>query len=441
MLLVFTPMYDLDTNSYIRGGLSWDIYHNPFLNIFIALLRNIWSNAAFFVAVQCLFYAFASAFVTLVVLGNEKENKRGWLVAGISLAALEPVTTFYNLSLISESFFTSFLMLAIGCAILWLRKPQRSSALGLGVGLGFAFLCKLSALILLPLYGIFLLRRPWKNGLSHAAVALLPFLACYAFVYIGQKTINEGDLYTVEGRVQWDFSSALYQPAQHGDANFARFVHPYILREGQLVQHRELRRELSYLGYKDCVLDFEARNISSNQGINACDSIFGAAAQRILKGQFWSVEAQFVRDNFRFIHELNYLDYRFTSGLHYYYPQEEYQYLDSLMATHFALDLSKSRDRIPPFWTSLSFGNTWMPILWWLWWGCLICAPLLWWGNRQHWELIVLTGLTAIPLLFHLVYISYRPRFVAPYLVLILLLFLFEIRLLLTGRTSGKNVS
>lgn len=410
-------MYDLDTNSYIRGGFSWDIYHNPFMNLFIAVLGKLWSNAWFLVSVQCLIYAFCGAFLVQVLT---QESAKIWRWAMLGIVALEPLTSFYNYSLLAESSFTAFLFLAVGGALLWLRQPSRSAAVLLGTGLGLAFLCKLSALILLPLYLIFLLRKPFlQRAVPHGLLALAPFVLCYVFVYVGQKTINEGDLYTVEGRVRWDFSSAFYNPAEVEGPEFKRYVHPYILEDGALEAHRERRRELSYLGYKDCVADYEAKGLSHNRGVNCCDSIFGAVAAQIIDQHFWAAEKQFVKDNFRFVHELNYIDYRFTPGLHYYHPAHEWAYLDSLMRTHYAVDLSVSGDRIPGIWTSLSFGNIYMPLVWWTWWLLLGFGMICWWNNRDRKDILVLAGFLAIPLLFHFVYISYRPRFLAPYLVLV----------------------
>ncbi len=416
-LFLTTPLYDLDTNSYIRGGFTWDIYHNPFMNLFIAVFGKIWSNAWFIVSIQCLIYALAGAFL-IQTLTQDRRNAWWWALLGIVL--LEPLTAFYNYSLLAESSFTAFTLVSVAAAIRYLRVPHPRWALLFGLGLGLTFLCKLSALIHLPLFLIFLFRGPFiRRSVPMGLLALLPFVGCYLFVYVGQKKINEGDLYTVEGRVRWDFSSALYNPEEVEGDEFKRYVHPYILEAGKMEMHRERRRELSYLGYKDCVADYEARGRSANEGINACDSIFGAVAQQIMDQHFWAAEKQFIRDNFRFIHELNYIDYRFTPDLHYYYPDHEWQYLDSLMRTHYAVDLSENQARIPEIWTSLSFGNVYMPVIWWLWWGFLIGAAIFWWRDRSRWELLVIAGLVAIPIVFHFVYISYRPRFLAPYLVLV----------------------
>ncbi len=449
-LLLSTPLYDLDTNSFIRGGLTWDIYHNPFMNLFIAGFGKVWPNAWFIIGVQCLGYALCGAFLLEVwfrPLTRQKSSAWYWLA--FVIIALEPLTTFYNFSLLAESFFTGFTFLSIGAALLWLRRPTLAHAAFFGAAIGLTFLCKLSAMVHLPLFGVFLLQNPIPKGstsrllrfvqgpVKHGTTALLPFILCYAFVYIGQKTINEGDLYTVEGRVRWDFSSALYQSEEIEGADFKRYVEPYILDNGQLIAHRELRRELSYLGYKDCVADYESRGFIHNRGVNACDSIFGAVAAQIMEEHFWESERQFIRDNFRFLHELSYIDYRFTPGLHYYHPEHEWQYLDSLMATHYQLDLSENASRIPAIWTSLSFGNTYLPILWWLCWFTIGAALFLWFRQRNRKDLLLIALFLCIPMVFHLVYISYRPRFLAPYVILELLLFL-QVLMSLLNRKSPK---
>lgn len=414
-------MYDLDTNSYIRGGWSWDIYHNPFMNLFIAGLGKVWANAWFIVGVQCLGFALCAAFFWESLFARQAVAWQRWLPLGI--LALEPVTTFYNYSLLAESFYIGFTLVAVAAALRWLKTPSRGMALFFGLAMGLTFLCKLSAIVHLPLFGIFLLRGPfWKKSVLQGTLAFLPFLLAYIFVFVGQKSINKGDLYTVEGRVRWDFSSALYNPTEIEGDDFKRLVHPHILKNGVLVAHRELRRELSYLGYKDCVAEYEARGQGHNRGVNACDSLFGAVAGQVIARHFWAAERQFVADNFRFVHELSYLDYRFTPDLYYYHPQREWQYLDSLVLEHYDLDLLANQDRIPVIWKSMAFGNVYMPLLWWAWWLVLIASLVFWLKNRTEIQVLAWGLFLSIPLLFHLVYISYRPRFLAPYLILVMLL-------------------
>jgi hypothetical protein len=423
-LAIGTPLYEIDTNSFIRGGLSWDIYHNPLLNIYIAACTKIWANVWLIVGLQCLLYAGAAAMLACVLFPTQPRLR--WVALG--LAAIEPLTLFYNHSMLSESFFTSFILLSVAMLILWMRHGDWQTAILFGAMMGLCFMSKLSAMIHMPLFGLMLLRweMPVFARLKGLALALLPFVLCYAFVFTGQKIINNGDIYTVEGRVRWDFSSALYDSTEAGDPAFARYVHPHMYPDGRLAAHRELRRELSYLGYKDCVADYEAQGYPANRGVNACDSIFGRVAQQIMARHFWQAERQFVADNFRFIHELNYIDYRFTPGLHYYHPAHEYQYIDSLMQVTYGYSLATREAQIPRIWRSLAFGNVYLPLLWWLWWVVLAVGLGLWLRKRDRWELMVLGLITAIPILFHLVYISYRPRFLAPYVVLMLMLLTWE---------------
>lgn len=428
LLLLSTPLYEIDTNSYIRGGLSWDIFHNPLLNLLIAACSKIWANAYFFVAVQLAVAAFAGTFLARVLFGS-----KGWaLWVALGLVALEPVSLFYHFSLLSESLFSSFTMLSIAFLVLWMRHSGGAPAFLAGLAMGLAFVAKLSAITHVPLLALFLLRgsRDWQQRIGGLSLAVMPFVGCYAFVYLGQQLINGGDLYTVEGRVRWDFASALYDSSEVDAPVFKRFVHPYLYRDGAFVAHRELRRELTYLGYKDCVASYEAQGHRETVGINACDSLFGAAATQVMARHFWAAEGQFIRDNFYFVHHLNYLETRFTPGLHHYYADAEWGYLDSLMSLHYGLDLSRRPERIPGIWKSLSFGNTYMPIWWWAWWLALGTAAWLALRRKGMWEVLALAGLLAIPLLMNLVYISYRPRFLAPYLVLVGMLLLWEVRVI-----------
>jgi hypothetical protein len=424
-LALGTPLYEIDTNSFIRGGLTWDIYHNPLLNIYIALCTKIWPNVWFIVGLQCLLYAGAASFLANVLF---RQNAVLRYIA-LAIAADEPVTMFYNHSMLAESMFTSFSFLSLAMLLLWMQQGDWPSAALFGAMLGLCFMGKLSAMIHLPLFGLILVRTatPLLRRWAAVAIAILPFAACYAFVYIGQRIINDGDVFTVEGRVRWDFSSALYDSTEAGIPAFSRFVHPYIFQHGGMVQHHETRMELSHLGYKDCVSEWESAGYPANRGINACDSLFGAVGSKILEGHFWQAECRFVKDNMETIHSLNYLDYRFTPGLHYYHPQKEYDYLDSLMAATYHYSLKDRAGNIPKIWRSLDFGNAYMPVLWWLWWGALIAAAILWIRCRKCWNLLALGLVTAIPLVFHFVYVTYKPRLLAPYIVLMLMLVLSEV--------------
>ena len=137
-LLLACPLYDLDTNSFIRGGFTWDIYHNPFMNLFIAGLGKVWANAWFIVSVQCLGFAFCGAFLLEAWFGGARKHHIGYWIA-LAVIILEPLTTFYNFSLLAESFFTGFTFLAIGSAILWLRQPSLRIALFFGLAIGLTF--------------------------------------------------------------------------------------------------------------------------------------------------------------------------------------------------------------------------------------------------------------------------------------------------------------
>jgi hypothetical protein len=104
------------------------------------------------------------------------------------------------------------------------------------------------------------------------------------------------------------------------------------------------------------------------------------------------------------------------------------------MQVTYGYSLAEREQDIPRIWRSLTFGNVYMPIVWWLWWVVLVVGVVLWLRRRDRWELLALGLITTIPIVFHLVYISYRPRFLAPYIVLMLLLLLWEIGVVLRGR-------
>ena len=446
-----TPLYDLDTNSFIRGGLSWDIYHNPFQNIFLAGMAKISSIPEFIISFQILAYSLSASFLAHLLF-----SRKTFLFPALFLAAFEPVSMFYNFSFLPESFYTSFTLLYCAFLILYFRKPGAGLAFLFGLGMGLAFLCKLSAMTQSILFGLILLSS--KNNISvkikHLAMGLAPFIACYLFVLIGQRIINEAGLYVVSGRVRWDFANSQYHPEEIQADEFKRYVHPHFLTNGKLPAGRELRRELSFLGYKNCVDEYTEKTRKETVAIHSCDSIFGDVGSQILSQHRIDASLQFIRDNFYALHHLNYLDYRFTKGLPYYHDEKEYQYLDSLMQKHYGFSLVNKKSQLPQVWKNLSFSNIYIPVLWW---SILICILISGgWHlknlikgfkktrrisgfNFSSPEIIIPAFLLAIPWLFHLVYISYRPRFLAPYFVIGIFSMLYFLFHLLLKKTERKN--
>ena len=422
-----TPMYELDSNSYIQGMFTWDIYHNPFMNFYVGALSKIWKNLGFLVAGQVIFYAVSASLLVQVLFRSDSYGGL-WSVVGIVVAALEPLTMFYNFSLLSESFFTSFTIGMVAMLVLLYREGRWGYALLFGTLMGFAFLARLSAMIYVPLFGLLLLggRENILGRGRNVVIALLPFVACYAFVFFGQKILNDGGLYTVKGRVMWDFMSSQYHPSEIEGNDFKRYVNPYIFENGVLEPDRELRREKSYLGYKDCVAEYEQQGIDAEEGILICDSVFGAVGQQIKEKHFWAAEWQFFKDNLYAVRNTSYLEYRFTPGLPFYHDSAEYAYLDSVMTVNYGVNMEEREEEIPRIWRSLEFGNAYMTVVLGLY--VLVVAGLglgfLIWGIGKriwNWEWLAFFSVLVIPLGFYLTYISYRPRFMAPYLVLMVL--------------------
>ena len=157
LLALSTPMYEIDTNSFVRGGFSWDIFHNPFLNLYIAVVGKFLPNLWVLVIGQILFYAVAASFLIQTLF-----QQRNWQFGlALGIAALEPLTMFYNFSLLAESFFTSFALLSVAFLIRWCRSRKQLDVVLFGLMMGLTFMTKLSAMIHLPLFGLILLRFGW----------------------------------------------------------------------------------------------------------------------------------------------------------------------------------------------------------------------------------------------------------------------------------------
>ena len=448
-----TPLYDLDTNSFIRGGLTWDIYHNPFENIFLAAVIRISHNPDFTVMFQVLFFSFSVSLLAHILFPG-----KFFLWIALIAAALEPVSLFYNFSFLPESFYTSFTLLYCSFLILYCRKAETFSAFLFGTAIGLAFLCKLSAMTQICLFAVILIQNQSTviEKIKHFATALIPFIACYLFVWIGQHSINDAGLYVVSGRVRWDYANSQYAPQEIEAETFKRFVHPHFLKDGEIPESRELRRELSFVGYKDCVEENRRNTQTENDAICFCDSIFGDAGTQILNKHSSAARFQFIKDNLSAIHTLNYLDYRFTPGLPFYHTKAEYEYLDSLMKSQYGFSLDVEQEKILPVWKNLGFSNVYIPILWWSTWVILLLtagkiltkAKTQIKNSKQLFadELtdpvsLVFSITLSIPWIFHLVYISYRPRFLAPYFVIAIFFGLFILSQMVMNKKQDDDLN
>ena len=421
ILFATTPLYEIDTNAYIQGAFSWSIYHNPLMNFFIGGVSKIWKNIYFMLGIQLFFFGFSASFLAKVLF---KEGRRFAIAIGI--ASIEPISMFYNFSVLSESFFASFLMLSMALLVLYFRNKSMKMAFLFGAMLGMMFLTRLAALPLIALCALFLL--PWGNSfldrITTTVAAILPFLVCYLFVQIGQQQINRSPLYSAKGIALWNFASSAYVPEEIEGEYFKKVWNPHIFRDGTLPQDRILRRDLSYLGYKDCLADQENTGKSPAQSVLYCDSIFRSAALQIIQQHPLEVELQFIKDNLNSVATQSYLDYRFTPGLPFYHAEKEYAYIDSLMQVHYGIDLSQRVDDIPEIWKNLSFSNGYMGVLYAMYWGALFLTLGLWLKNRNRTTLLVIGAVLLIPIAFHLLLISFRLRFLAPYLITMLYLWI-----------------
>ena len=480
LLSIYTPLYALDTNAYIRGMMTWSIYHNPGTNFFIGVLGKLGANAWAIAAVQCGIYSLAAAFFIRILFGEKREtnlleerklaeiqghNKmqhRGYKFAigfALIVAALEPVTLFYNFSLLSESNYIAFLLLSLSFLILFLRNPHFYSGLAFGLALAVLFWIRLAGLMFFPLLLFYFwavyktetgrtafsgnkIARgssatthggPAKKGvrvLAFAALGVIPLLFSIGLVHFGQKKINDAGLFVAKGRQHWDRVSSHYKTEEVNVPDFHRFVDSRIL----LANDPESRREFAYLGFRDCTEYYELQGKNPNRSVLTCDSLFGRAADEVSSKHRGTAWWQFVGDNFKGLFSGNYLDYRFTPSLTFGYSNAEYYYLDSLMLRHYGLDNSSGEKNIPRIWRSKTFANFWAILIFVI--LLLVSFFALVWQLIKKVEPVpfgnnVLTVRAAVtfllfssawlPYLVHLFRIGYRLRFIAPVISLVLI--------------------
>ncbi len=435
ILMATTPMYALDTNSYIRGILSWSVYHNPLSNIFIGILSKMVENAWFIVSVQILVYAASSS---ILIQSIFKEIR--WMIPAALFAGWEPVTMFYNLSLLSESLFCSMTLLMVASGIRYFRSPGIQPALLFGVFAGLAFLARLSGNLYVALLFLifFAVGIPFRKRLMHFGMAAGTYMLFYIFVWAGQSLINDGALYTVKGRVLWDFSSSQYSPRLVRSDSFNRLMAKRILAADSLTGDRELRREQAYLAYKDCLAEYEVAGNESGS-IFSCDSLFGGAASQIVSQKAGAAFFQFVADNLYDIHNRSYLEERFTPGMHFYQDESEYHYLDSIMSRHYSLNLPEQSRKIPAIWRSLGFPTAWATLVFYLWIASLLLLLLIKIRGKLKWEILLPVFTVSLPVVFHLIYISYRLRFWGPVILLLLLSVLAQFYQFRKGGAGAGN--
>ncbi len=412
LLLGSDPMVDLDTNSYIQGGFSWDIYHNPFENMYLAFILKIGGGALLAAIGQLLVFAASASFLSRVLF----PDNRFLFYLICSIAAFEPIGLFFHFSILPESFFISFLLLSIGFALLWLREKEKRFSFFSGLFLGAMFLCKVSGLFFLPALALFIQKKERRYFFGDFIRAALPVVFALSFVIIGQYRLHGDVFFLHSGRFQFDRLSMHYQTASN--LPNSKWIDAALYDSLNWKRNSDVRRIQMQEGWKACIAEQENNKSGHSATVFYCDEIWLKSAQELRKkgpsGQF--------SENFSNLHRQNYLDERLTPGLEWRHDPKEFEALDEKMQTHFGS--FKGPLSTPAFsgWRKIAFLNVYIPILFWLFIGLCLFTFLYVLRKSKKPELGLVFLFFILPYFAMVLYIiPWRTRFFAPLILPILI--------------------
>ncbi len=94
---------ELDTNFYLTGAIHWHIHHPPACNIFYSICHKVYPSIYLPLLLQHLLYALAAVRLIKIVFAEKR------LAAGLAalLLGIEPVASYFNCALLSESIYIS----------------------------------------------------------------------------------------------------------------------------------------------------------------------------------------------------------------------------------------------------------------------------------------------------------------------------------------------
>ena len=360
-LFLYTPVYELDINYYLKGALHWDINHPPFYNVYLSVLHKIYPSVYLPVMIQLLTYCFVSSWLIVVLF--DKRAKWVLLLAAI-IAGIEPTASFYNVSLLTESLFLSITLVMLGCIVKYCETADKKYLWAMGVGLGLAFSLRYLVLLYVPVFVGFVLWNHRKEGYlipTKTIIYLIPLFSCISVVWVGQRIITNVGIFNQTGKLRWDNCAQYYKPE-------------YCKTTGWICRTIDYEKDSGYFrDWTDYEQRFRAGNIIKNKiantkisnlklGDDMADMFIGIFASEIEKHHYWEIRRDFLVENTTRLLTNNFLEYRYNyksnDPVH-----QDIKYLDSLMVALYNFP-NPPKESLNPFWINSSYINTYAIGMW-----------------------------------------------------------------------------
>jgi hypothetical protein len=404
VLSLWGVQYDPDLHYYTTGVLHPEVQHPPLYGAFVLLLWHMGFSAKAIAWVQIgLFVASGLFLVNSLSESRNSQNKQA-LVLGLGV-----VMAFYNTSLLSESLFLSFLLVAMGAAFRW-AKGDGSYLWVLAVSLGLASLTRHLAwlyigAIMLGASFAYKGQLPWaKWGM------LLGILFGFWCIQVLWHTNWQGGM-SSGGRLLWDNVSGVAAESLLPETQD-------LLRQHQLQLYSGQRYEMRVLYGRKKLDSLRAMGIRSglepHEAHRKADELLGQLAKRIRSDiGIWACQVTFLRENVHRALFCNVLDYRSASFQPDHLAQD-WHIADSLFRALWPAEhIQKVDSSVPSIWQNEHFWNGWT------WAGLLSAFGFLAFGGKQASQLFLRIIVGILLAMFLVAGLPWQLRFAYPMFVLV----------------------
>lgn len=225
--MIFGPGFEIDSWNYIDCVLSFD--YPPVYPYFLYLLRQIYSNAYFTCSIQILIMALAISVFACFVF----KNRQLILIFSI-LAGLDPASSYYSSSFMSEALFIPLLLIYL----VILHQAFQNSKLRLiifillGSCIGLLYSIRYTGLLLFipPLLLFLLYKQVNRTSLKYLISICIGFqLIILPVRYTYKVNFDTYQFNGFTGRILWNNASSIYPTSQVRNSPKNKFE-SYLLR-------------------------------------------------------------------------------------------------------------------------------------------------------------------------------------------------------------------
>lgn len=343
-VFLFAPLYELDTNYFITGFWHWNEAHPPFYNMFWSVCYHIFPSIHFLIIIQIFVFAISVNFFIFEFTKSAKLQFFFSIVFGI-----EPILSFYEVSILSESIFISLFLLTIAFFKRFLEKKQLSVQIFLLLAFSLLLLTRFIGILLLPimlLYSFKELEKKlfWQFSLSLIGVISLTFLFTNSIRSFNNQSNYPNFWITILTNDAYLLSQETDILSKKEIAIFQKFHQKYQPSLENYQNRYEFASGL-YAAFSEEFGEKKAKSLVKN------------LALEIEKEYFFKLRLNFIYQNFQMFLNENYLEYRYLDEFEKMH-KKDYADLDSLILELYNFKIDK--DNIPLHWNKQIFIKTYV---------------------------------------------------------------------------------